>query len=95
VGTVFAVKAKSQDHESRADDHCDAATGCDTTGLPLNQAALGSARVATAFFVGGGALIAGGIVLYVVGAPKPDVSSVAVSPVLAESGIGVAAHGRF
>ncbi|HEX4335702.1 MAG TPA: tetratricopeptide repeat protein [Polyangiaceae bacterium] len=65
VGTYFTVHAASKKTDSL--DHCEKnqPNVCDATGVALRNTALSSARAATAFMIGGGVLLAGGIVLFV------------------------------
>jgi hypothetical protein len=62
AGLVFGGLALSNKNASNAGGHCDA-TGCDAEGKDLRQDALRDATFATILVVGGGALLAGGLVV--------------------------------
>jgi hypothetical protein len=65
LGTYFSVHASSKKSDSL--EHCEKnqPNQCDSTGVDLRNQALSSARLATSFMIGGGVLLAGGIVLFV------------------------------
>jgi serine/threonine-protein kinase len=69
IGTIFAVRARSQ--WSEAEPHCDAAHTCDAVGVSLNHEARTSGDVATAAILGGIALLAAGVTLVLL-APHRD-----------------------
>jgi serine/threonine-protein kinase len=65
VGTYFTVRASGKKSESLK--NCDTPAQpnvCSQAGVTLRDQALSSARLATVFMVGGGVLLAGGVVLY-------------------------------
>lgn len=63
LGTFFGLRAKSKKDSSL--DHCPNDPNlCDAKGVDLRDQALGSAKLATAFMIGGGVLLAGGVVLF-------------------------------
>jgi hypothetical protein len=98
VGAVYAIHAKSLDEESRADDHCDDATGCDAVGRTLNRQALNAGRLATGLFVAGGVLVVGGATIYLLGGRstgRERSTSLGLSPAAAPGAVGVAARGWF
>jgi hypothetical protein len=65
LSTVFTLKAKSKNDESKKNDHCPADPNqCDQAGTDLRNQALTSARTATAFGIAGGVLLVGGVVVY-------------------------------
>ncbi len=59
------------------------------------QTASTYATVSTAGFIAGGALLAGGVVMILVGGPKPSGSALLVHPAIAANGGGVAVTGGF
>lgn len=63
IGSVYGLKAASERDQSNAAGHCNQ-RGCDAQGLALRQEALSSARISTALFVGGAALLTGAAALY-------------------------------
>ncbi len=64
IGSVLGGMAISKYDDSNADNRCDAQHRCDQTGLDLRREALGLANGSTGFFVAGGVLLVGGIVLF-------------------------------
>jgi serine/threonine-protein kinase len=78
LGTFFTVHASSKKTDSLK--HCDKdqPNQCDATGVSLRNDALSSARLATAFMVGGGVLLAGGVVLFLTAPSSHPTSSGAV-----------------
>ncbi|MEP7121461.1 MAG: hypothetical protein ABJE95_11145 [Byssovorax sp.] len=72
VGSIFGTTAKSRLDESRA--QCRTATLCTQAGLDLVNQAKSAATVSTIGIVAGGALLVGGLVVFLTapsGAPKP------------------------
>jgi hypothetical protein len=65
ISTIFTLKAKSKNDDSKKNDHCPADPNvCDQAGTDLRNEALASARTATAFGIAGGVLLVGGVVVY-------------------------------
>lgn len=62
VGTTFGALAKGSWDDARA--HCDASNACDPDGLTAASRAEGQARISTVLFAAGGAVLVGGIVLW-------------------------------
>ncbi|EYF05000.1 Hypothetical protein CAP_3590 [Chondromyces apiculatus DSM 436] len=56
------------------DGHCDDANRCDPTGRQLREDASGAGDVSTVLFIVGGAVLAGGVVLFAT-APSPTKTS--------------------
>jgi serine/threonine-protein kinase len=77
VGSVFGVIAKG--HLSDAGPHC-SGTECDVTGVPALSDARSAATVSTVGFIAGGALLAGGVVLYLVAPHGSPGTGLLVSP---------------
>ena len=94
VGSVFGLAAKSSNDKSNADRHCDA-SGCDGAGTTDRNAALRQARVSTGLFIAGGALLAGGVTLYLVGGSHSESASLALTPLASANGAGLCIHGGF
>ncbi|HTQ02319.1 MAG TPA: hypothetical protein VMI54_00630 [Polyangiaceae bacterium] len=96
AGAVFGVLAKQKDSDSKANGHCDA-SGCDAKGLDLNKDARTFGNLSTAFFIGGGVLLAAGVTLFVVGAPGSPESraSITLTPLVARDGAALSLAGRL
>jgi hypothetical protein len=94
---VFAIRARDWDHYSKQDGHCDKETGCDPTGRALNRHAIEEANIATVLSIGGGAVAALGLTLFIVGGftSTPDSASVGVSTQVASDGATLALSGAF
>ncbi|HEX7668559.1 MAG TPA: hypothetical protein VF395_03200 [Polyangiaceae bacterium] len=89
LSTIFTLKAKSKNDDSKKNDHCPVDPNvCDQAGTDLRNEALASARTATALGIAGGALLVGGVVIYLT-APSAKKSGTA-SPAL-ELGGGLSA----
>jgi hypothetical protein len=92
VGVIFGLLAKSTyDHALKSE--CMGASNCTSLGAQDGQTAHGQATVSTIAFIAGGALLAGGLVLYFT-APS-SASSVAVAANVANGGGGLAVSGRW
>lgn len=63
IGTVFGLSAKSTHDDAKT--HCRTEALCDAQGLALTDDARASGNVSTVAFVAGGALVVGGVVLFV------------------------------
>jgi len=90
VGGLFGLSAKAKKDDSL--EHCpDDPNRCDEEGVSLREDALKAANAATIFMIGGGALVAGGVVLYLT-APSGSSSSGSVKHLrlATEGGIGTA-----
>jgi len=64
LGAYFGLHASARLSDSNADGHCNAANQCDDLGTEARHDASSSALASTVFFIAGGALLAGGVVLY-------------------------------
>ncbi|MDI1437450.1 tetratricopeptide repeat protein [Polyangium sorediatum] len=71
AGAVFGGLAIERKGRSNADGHCDARNRCDDEGLALRDQAVGFAQASTWLLVTGGALAAGGMVLWLT-SPRKD-----------------------
>jgi hypothetical protein len=81
VGAFFGFDTISKNNASN-NQHCDATNHCDGQGLKLRKEAMSSATASNIAFIAGGALLAGGVVLYLT-VPRASSSSptVGVGPV--------------
>ncbi len=93
VGAVFGSKAN--DLESQSNKICPTATCNDMHALQLNSDAKSDALISNIGFIGGGAAVAGAVVLWFVGAPKAAQESVAVTPLVGRTSVGLGLGGRF
>ena len=89
TGAYFGVHARTL--QDRADQRCPLAVCSDPEGLRLNDQAQTSASRANILYVAGGAALAAGVVLWLVGAPGETV----VAPMAGDHQLGVAMTGRF
>ena len=94
LGAYFGLRAKSQLDDSNA-GHCNAAGVCDSAGLQGRVDALNSATASTIAFIAGGALAAGGAILYLTAPKTRTPGSVSVGPTVAAGGAGVVARGAW
>lgn len=96
AGAVFGLRAKKLDSDSTKHGDC-SASGCDAHGLSLNHDARKAGNLSTAFFIGGGVLVAAGITLVVVGAPHadPSTASLTLTPFVARDGASLTLAGRL
>lgn len=85
VGTVFGLRTSST--WSEAQTHC-RGIDCDATGVDLANQARSSGNISTVAFVAGGALLAGGAVLYFT-APRDPARAGAAPPAQARVRMGV------
>lgn len=85
----------AQDLEKRSDALCPTTACNDAQGVKLNSDARDKATQANIAYIAGGAAIAGGVVLWFVGAPKVARDHVAVAPVVTGDRVGVSFAGRF
>jgi hypothetical protein len=92
VGSVFGVIAKS--HTSDATPHC-SGTECDAVGITDLNDAHNAATVSTATFVVGGALIAAGVVIYLVAPRSSPGTGLFVAPGSAGSLAGLTLRGGW
>ncbi len=98
VGGAFGVLAKGSLDDSN-NVHCDATNHCDPQGLALRSDAQSSALLSTISFIGGGVLVAGGLLMFFL-APKPTAetapaAAIKLVPALSPSFSGMAAVGSF
>lgn len=97
VSAVFAVIASGKNADSEA--HCEG-NRCNAIGLADRTDARSAGTVSTIAFIAGSALLAGGAVLYLTGAPSHeaspgDVAFLGLVPHADDGGAGLALWGRF
>lgn len=90
VGAVFGLVANSTYHG--ATDHCPTSSTCDSDGISGGHDAHTQATISTVAFVAGGALLAGGVVLYLT-APKHG--SLSVQTAAGQGSYGLRLGGSF
>ncbi|MGE5183642.1 MAG: hypothetical protein ACM31C_16335 [Acidobacteriota bacterium] len=93
VGGYLASQAHDLEHQS--DQLCPMVSCTDAKAVALNQDARDHALYANIGFVAGGAVVAGAIVLWLVGAPHPVRDDVSIAPSLAPGRAGLAITGSF
>ena len=97
VGGVFGGIAIDKNNDSKAECRPDDPSLCSAKGVDLREKASRAATVSTLGFAAGGALLAGGIVLYVTspGAQGSDGAVGSLAPRASPSSLGLGLHGRF
>ena len=97
VAAVLTVRARG-DYRDALDMHCmSSTTMCDDEGLRITADARSTANLATAITIAGGAMVVGGIVLYVL-APKAaadEQRALYLTPVVGADGGGLVFGGRY
>jgi hypothetical protein len=93
VGGVV-MGTKSRDLQKQSDTICPTTTCNDMHALQLNSDAKSDAQLATIAYIGGGVAIAGGVVLWFLGAPKSGGEGVAIAPMVGHAS-GLVVTGRF
>jgi hypothetical protein len=99
VGTYFGLRAKKKNNDSF--DHClpNDHNQCDQNGVDLRNSAKSSAGLSTAFMIGGGLVLATGVVVYLT-APSSSPRTGSISGLRVTAGVGpndgrVAFEGAF
>lgn len=93
VGSVFGLKAKSTYDDASSKSHCPTGpSSCDAQGVSGGRDAHSQATISTISFIAGGALLAGGVALYLFGDGSSSVHATATA---SSSGAGVQLGGRF
>jgi hypothetical protein len=80
VGAAFGLDAKSKLDDSNASGHCQPNDHCDSQGLAERSDALTSATISTIAFIGGAALVTGGVVLFLTSPGREPLVSVVARP---------------
>jgi hypothetical protein len=93
TGGVFGLIAMSKNNQAL--QNCRTPTLCNPTGLSLTSDAKNAATVSTVAFIAGGALVAGGLVLWLAAPTSSARMGVRMAPVLAASYGGVSLDGAF
>jgi hypothetical protein len=86
-GAVFGMKASGK--QSDADEICPERVCNDPEGLRLNDEAQDAAGTANLLLIGGGVAVAGGVALWILGAPK------SVAPTASDDMVGLTFRGEF
>jgi len=96
LGTYFALHALSKNAESNNQGGC-SGDMCPATGPGRQErlSAIQSANIATGAFIAGGALLTGGVTLFVLGRPAPSHVTLAPSAVGGMGTAGAVLHGSF
>ena len=92
VGTFYGLQAIRKNDNSKAG--CDD-TGCDPAAKQERLEARTAGNVSTFSFIGGGALVIGGAVMYFAGASSAPKHGVRVLPAAGRATLGVAVAGSF
>ena len=92
VGSVFGFVAKG--HDNDAGPHC-TGTECDALGISALSDARSAATVSTLTFIAGGAVLTGGVVLYLVAPRAPSATGLVVTPGSAGSVAGLTLRGGW
>jgi hypothetical protein len=92
VGASFGVVSITKKSASNSDGHCGEDNRCDATGVGLRDDAITAGDVSTAFFIAGGALAAGGAVLFFT-APPAKPAKMSASFMVGPQGIAI--RGRW
>ena len=94
VGSYFGLRAMSKNKDSEA--FCNADNVCDDQqALDLTEQAKDAALISTIGFAAGGALLAAGIVLYVVAPGGDETRALRIAPSVARNGGGLSVGGNF
>ena len=91
VGGIFGIVSKSTYNHALSKECSNSASDCDPTGVSDGKTAHSQAAVSTVAFIAGGALLAGGVVLYFT-APRAGVT---VSPTVGMGSAGLGVSGSF
>jgi hypothetical protein len=92
VGSVFGFVAKGHNDDAAA--HC-AGSQCDATGISLLDQARSAATVSTVGFIAGGALVAGGVVLWLTAPRGASSTGIHLAPDAAPSFAGLTLRGAW
>jgi len=87
-GTGIAFGLKARNLQSQSDAKCPFARCAEPSALDLNHQARTDALIANLGMIGGGALVAGAITLWIFGEPKPH-GGISIAPSVGPSGIAL------
>ena len=97
IGSYFGLHAISKNNESTENGNC-VVDACSNAGTLVRRDAISAGNTSTVLFVVGGALVAGGVALFLLGGPRSageTKPAVAASPAVGPHGGGVVLGGRF
>jgi hypothetical protein len=97
VGGYFGLSVISKNNDSNANGHC-TSTGCYSTGKQFRLDAIDAGNLATIAFAAGGVLVAGGVVLYLLGGPSKvgdTRAAISAAPAIGPGTAGLRFLGRF
>jgi len=89
VGSVFGVEATSKNQQALEPQNCRTSTLCTPYGLSLTSDARNAATISTVGFAAGGALVAGGVVMWLVAPSSATKTGVRILPLLSASTAGL------
>jgi hypothetical protein len=95
VGAVFGVEASSKNQTALQPQNCRTSTLCTQNGLTLTSDARNAATISTIGFVAGGALVAGGLVMWLVAPSATPRTGLRIVPQLSASSAGVSLDGGW
>jgi hypothetical protein len=79
IGSYFGLHSKAKRDESRSNGHCVNGNMCDAIGFTLLNDAIAAGNMSTGFFVAGGVLLGGGLVLLITAPSTPDAAHTTVA----------------
>lgn len=96
LGAIMGSSAKTQWNQAQTQD-CPTSTMCNATGVNLVSSAKTAATVADVGFIGGGVLVATGVVLFVTALPQGQrtTGQIVIAPVVDATRGGVLLRGSF
>ncbi|HEY3820969.1 MAG TPA: hypothetical protein VGL81_27585 [Polyangiaceae bacterium] len=95
VGSIFGLEASSKNQSALQAQNCRTSTLCTQNGLNLTNDARSAATISTIAFAAGGALVAGGVVLWLVAPSTTTKTGVRVVPLLSASAGGLSIDGGW
>jgi hypothetical protein len=93
VGSVFGVEATSKNQTALQPQNCRTSTLCTQNGLSLTSDARNDAAISTVGFVAGGALVAAGVVMWLVAPSATPKTGLRVLPQVSASNAGLSIDG--
>lgn len=95
VGSVFGLQAQSKNNDALQPQNCRTSSLCTQNGLNLTNDAKSAATISTVSFVAGGALAAGGVVLWLTAPSASPQTGMRLVPTVGASLAGVSIDGAF